>query len=250
MDERVEFESSTGATLSGKIDFPEGTQRGFALFAHCFSCGKTMRMSSVISEKLSAEGIALLRFDFAVIGQSRGEFGCKLYWDNVLDLMKAGEFLTENYQAPKLMIGHSLGGAAVLSAAHLLPSVKAVATIGAPFEPKHVRHLFQDAEFSADGYADIHLGGRKFSISKQFLSDLEEEDSARRIGSLGKALMIFHSPIDELVEVDNARQIYKAARHPKSFVSLDTADHLVTKPADAEFIGHVLSAWGERYLDN
>lgn len=246
----VRFPGSLGGTLAARLDLPPVTPAAFALFAHCFTCSKETLAASRISTALAARGIAVLRFDFTGLGGSEGEFANTTFSSNVTDLVAAASWLRARHEAPKLLIGHSLGGAAVLAAAREIPEAVAVATIGAPFEPGHVRRLLGPAlaEIEAAGEATVELAGRAFRVKKQFLEDIGSRDSREAIASLRKALMIFHSPRDTTVNIDNAAQIYAAARHPKSFVSLDDADHLLTRRADAEYVAAVLAAWASRYL--
>lgn len=248
MKNKIEFVSN-GVTLRGMLESPDQNISSFALFAHCFTCGKDIATASRIARALTAKGIAVLRFDFTGLGSSDGDFSNTNYSSNVDDLKAAADFLKQNYQAPKLLIGHSLGGAAVLSVAHNLPEVKAIATIGAPHEAKHVIHNFAaDVNtINQEGEAKVTLGHRKFLIKKQFIDDLEQYES--RIGSLKKALLVMHSPVDNTVKITEAEKIYKDAKHPKSFVSLDNADHLVSNKDDAEYIATTIAAWASRYIE-
>lgn len=246
---KAEFESETGEALSGMLDIPDEELIGYALFAHCFTCGKSLGVIRNIAKQLTAEGIALLRFDFTGLGQSQGEFAETTFTTNTSDLVAAAKFLEREYAAPAVLIGHSLGGTAVLAAAALIPSATCVATIGAPSDPVHVSHLLSGAAFGDGEIAEISIGGRPFKIGKQFIKDLEEHDLADRISKLNRPLMVFHSPIDTIVDIENAEKIFKAAKHPKSFVSLGKADHLVSRPEDAQFLGHVLSAWAGYYVN-
>ncbi len=248
--ERVQFPGSLGASLAGRLHRPPGEPRAMALFAHCFTCSKDLRAAVTLSRCLAAEGIATFRFDFTGLGESEGDFADTHFSSNVDDLIAAADFLREHYQAPSLLVGHSLGGAAVLAAASRIPEVRAVATIAAPAEPSHVRKLLEPAraELEAEGEAEIVLAGRPFRIKTSLLTDLEQQANADRIGKLDAALVVFHAPEDTIVGVDNARAIYEAARHPKSFVSLQGADHLLSKREDAQYVGSVLAAWAHRYL--
>lgn len=248
MKNKVEFDSN-GVTLRGMLESPEQNVQSYALFAHCFTCGKDIAAASRITKALTEKGIAVLRFDFTGLGNSDGDFSNSNYSSNVDDLKAAADFLRENYQAPSLLIGHSLGGAAVLSVADKVPEVKAVATIGAPHEAQHVVHNFAAdlAEIKQHGKAEVTLGMRKFVIKKQFVEDLEQNES--KIASLKKALLVMHSPIDNTVAISEAEKIYKEAKHPKSFVSLDNADHLVTNKDDAQYIAATIAAWASRYID-
>lgn len=248
--EKLTFPGAGGELLAARLDSPAGKPRAYALFAHCFTCTKDIYAASRIAAGLAAEGIAVLRFDFTGLGASEGEFANTNFSSNVADLVKAADFLRETREAPKILIGHSLGGAAVLAAAGSVPEALAVATIGAPAEPAHVAHLFQEAkpDIEARGEAEVLLAGRPFRIKKQFLDDISERNLSQSVSSLKKALIVFHSPIDETVGVENAAKIFGAAKHPRSFVSLDSADHLVSKKSDAAYIATVLSAWASRYL--
>jgi putative redox protein len=248
--EKLTFPGSHGAVLAGRLELPEGKPRAYALFAHCFTCTKDIFAAGRIAEALAGHGIAVLRFDFTGLGASEGDFAHTNFSSNVQDLMKAADYLRERYAAPKILIGHSLGGAAVLAAASRVPEAVAVATIGAPADPAHVAHLFtgKRAEIETAGEAEVHLAGRPFRIRKQFLDDIAQQNSAAMLGKLGKALLVFHAPRDQIVGIENAAAIFQAARHPKSFVSLDDADHLLTRRADAIYVADVLAAWATRYI--
>lgn len=249
-EHELTFPGSQGAPLAAVLHRPPGRLRGCALFAHCFTCSKDLRAAREIAFRLASHGFAMLRFDFTGLGASGGDFSATTFSSNVEDLVAAASFLTAEVEPPTLLVGHSLGGAAVLAAAGRLDSVRAVATIGAPADPAHVAQLFADqaCDIERDGHAEVSLAGRTFRIRKEFLEDLERHASAEAIGKLRKALLLFHSPQDTVVGIDNARRIYEAARHPKSFVSLDGADHLLSRPADARYVADVLSAWATRYL--
>src|SRR5215510_6377 len=248
--EKLTFAGSQGASLAGRLELPEGEPRAFALFAHCFTCTKDIFAAGRIAEGLARHGIAVLRFDFTGLGASGGDFAHTNFTSNVDDLVKAADFLRENYSAPKILIGHSLGGAAVLAAAQRVPETAAVATIAAPADPAHVAHLLTDKreEIETKGEAEVLLAGRPFRIKKQFLDDIAKQNSAAALADLGKALLIFHAPRDQIVGVENAGLIFGAARHPKSFVSLDDADHLLSRRADAMYVADVLAAWATRYI--
>ncbi len=249
--EKLTFENRDGVRLSARLDLPaDGPPLAYALFAHCFTCSKNLKAVGHINQALTRRGIAVLRFDFTGLGESEGDFADTNFSSNIEDLIDAAGFLEETREAPRILIGHSLGGAAVLQAAAALASVRAVATIGAPYDPAHVTHLFEDAadEIVASGEARVSLAGRSFTIKKQFLDDLEAQRVDRNLRDLGRALLIFHSPVDRIVGVDNAALIFQAARHPKSFVSLDQADHLLTNEADSRYIGEVLAAWAGKYI--
>ena len=246
--DRVELPGHGGHALSARFDRPEGEVRGCALFAHCFTCSKDFHVVREIGKALTSEGIALLRFDFTGLGQSEGEFAETSFTTNLEDLVLAAQWLEENHAAPRVLVGHSLGGAAVLAVAERLPSIRCVATIGAPFEPAHVRHLLGSPDFDEAGTAEVDIGGRPFRIGRQFVEDLDDHAQHQRIANLDRALMVFHSPVDTVVPISEATKIFKAARGARSFVSLDDADHLVSKKRDGRFLGHVLAAWAERYL--
>lgn len=247
---KITFNSDRGEKLSGLLDFPAGSPRAFALFAHCFTCSKNIKAAGNISKSLTDAGIAVLRFDFTGLGQSEGEFADTNFSSNVADLLSATRYLEAEHQAPAILVGHSLGGTAVLQAAPQVASAVAVATIGSPADPVHIRHLFDAAasELQARGEAEVNLGGRPFRIKRQFLDDLEQHDLRSTIGNLRKSLLIMHAPLDDVVEIDNASALFVAAKHPKSFVSLDTADHLLSSEADSRYAGSVLAAWASRYL--
>ncbi len=248
--QQVQFEGSGGETLAGRLDLPEGPPRASALFAHCFTCGKDIRAATRIARALTAQGFAVLRFDFTGLGESAGEFADATFTSNVGDLVKAAGFLRRHHVAPSVLIGHSLGGAAVLAAAGAIPEAQAVVTIAAPADPAHVKGLLGDqrAEIEALGQAEVTLAGRQFRVRREFLDDIAEQPQAARIAGLARALLVMHSPTDNLVGIDNARRIYEAARHPKSFVALDGADHLLTRTEDAEYVADVIAAWVRRYL--
>ncbi|HUG60636.1 MAG TPA: bifunctional alpha/beta hydrolase/OsmC family protein [Methylomirabilota bacterium] len=249
--ERVEFPGHSGATLAARLDLPDGPIRATALFAHCFTCSKDIPAARRIAGRLAALGFAVLRFDFTGLGHSSGEFASTNFTSNVGDLVAAAEYLTGRGLAPDLMIGHSLGGAAVLVAAREVRSARAVVTIGAPSDPSHVAHNFggQLDEIRQSGAATVSLAGRDFEIRRQFLDDIAGASLKEAIAGLGKALLVLHAPRDDIVGIDNAAEIFKAARHPKSFVTLDGADHLITREADAEYVAEVVASWSSRYLD-
>lgn len=250
--ERVTFPGAQGAELAARLDLPQGVPAAYALFAHCFTCSKDILAASRISAALADRGIAVLRFDFTGLGSSEGEFANTDFSSNVGDLVAAADWLRQRFEPPKILVGHSLGGTAMLAAAGRVPEAVAVATVNAPYDPVHLRHLLADAvaEIEAAGEAEVVIAGRAFRIRKQFLDDIAEQNMRRAIAGLGKALIVFHAPRDRTVSVDNARLIFEAARHPKSFVSLDEADHLLTRRADAVYVGAVLAAWASRYLDS
>ena len=249
--EKLSFEGASGARLAARLDLPEGPHLATALFAHCFTCGKDILAARRIAGRLAAMGIAVMRFDFTGLGHSEGEFAHTSFSSNVGDLAAAAEHLAGRGMAPDLLIGHSLGGAAALLAAGRIASVKAVATIAAPFEPGHVTEAFGDAlaEIDARGSAELCLAGRSFRIGRDFVEDIRGAALGEAIAGLNRALLVLHGPRDEVVGIDNASRIFMAAKHPKSFVTLDDADHLISRPADAEYAAEVIAAWATRYLD-
>ncbi len=247
----VRFPNGAGLMLAGRLDLPlSGKPRAYALYAHCFTCGKDVRSAVNIGRALAREGIAMLRFDFAGLGESEGDFADTTFSGNVADLKAAAAFLAEKYEAPKILVGHSLGGTAVLEAAHDIPTSVAVATIGAPSDPEHVAMLLGPAreKIEEEGEAEVTLVGRKFHFKKAFLDDLKMRPWADNLRGLRKALLVFHSPSDKTVDISNASQIFGAALHPKSFISLNEADHLLTKETDSEYVGLILGAWASKYL--
>ncbi|MGM0677457.1 bifunctional alpha/beta hydrolase/OsmC family protein [Ectothiorhodospira marina] len=249
---RIRFPGSQGVELSARLDMPEGPPRAFALFAHCFSCTKDILAAVRLSSALRAHGIALLRFDFTGLGNSQGDFANTNFSSNLEDLRRAADYLRREYQAPQLLIGHSLGGAAVLAMAEDVPEVRAVATINAPSDVVHVTHLFGDDNLETireQGESEVNLAGQRFRIQRQFLEDLDNHKVLDQVAKLRRPLMIFHSPQDKIVSIDHAAQIYRAAKHPKSFVSLDNVDHMLSRPADSNYVAALLSAWAERFLD-
>ena len=248
--QRIEFGNPSGHQLAGMLDLPGTRPVAFALFAHCFTCSKNLKAAGNISAALNAAGIAVLRFDFTGLGQSDGDFADTNFSSNVDDLLAAAAFLEENYSAPSILVGHSLGGTAVLQAAPGIPSAAAVATIGSPSEARHVAHLLEDSreELREKGEAVVNLGGRPFRMKQQFVEDLEHHEIQPSIASLRKALLIMHAPLDSIVEVENASELFLAAKHPKSFISLDDADHLLSRDQDSLYAGKVLAAWASRYL--
>lgn len=250
--EKVNFKGSQGFDLAAKLDKPEGDVRAYALFAHCFTCGKDLNAINRISRALAADGIAMFRFDFTGLGLSNGDFANTNFSSNVQDLIAAADFMREEYAAPSLMIGHSLGGAATLVAAGSVPEVTAVATIGAPHDSENVLKQFKNDlnAIERDGEADVLLAGRPFKMKKQFIEDARGQNVSDHITRLKKPLLVMHSPIDETVSIDHAGKIFGAAKHPKSFVSLDKADHLLMKRAeDGIYVARLLSAWASQYLD-
>jgi putative redox protein len=249
--ERISFRNPHGHELSARLESPVlGKPIAYAIFAHCFTCSKNLNTVTNISRALTQNGIAVLRFDFTGLGDSEGDFSQTNFSSNIEDLIAAADFLTEDYQAPQLMVGHSLGGTATIQAARRINSVEAVATIGSPADPPHVKKLLTGniAEIEENGIAEVSIGGRPFNITKQFLDDLEHEDWKSQIKEIKAALLILHSPQDEIVEISNAGDIFGAALHPKSFISLDGADHLLTKKEDSLYAGEVIANWAKRYL--
>ncbi len=249
--ERFVFPGAQGQTLSGRLDSPDTPPRAYALFAHCFTCGKDVLSASRIAAALAVHGIATMRFDFTGLGSSDGEFANTHFSSNVEDLLAAAAHLRSQGRAPSLLIGHSLGGAAILAVAGQVPEAKAVVTIAAPFEPSHVLHLLEAdlPEIEAHGEAGVTLGGRPFTIRRSFLDDLRNQpEQAKRIAALGRPLLVLHSPQDATVSVDSAEQIFATAHYPKGFVALDGADHLLTRRSDADYVAGLLAAWAGRYL--
>ncbi len=249
--EAVDFPGASGAALAARLDVPTGaTPRAYALFAHCFTCSKDTRAATFVAEALADAGIATLRVDFTGLGGSGGDFANTGFSSNVEDLVAAADWLRANRDAPSILVGHSLGGAAVLAAAARIPEAVAVATINAPSDPSHLAQRFaaQRAEIDAHGEAEVDLAGRTFRISRAFVDDIAAQNIAAAVSSLRRALIVFHSPRDTEVGIDHASRIFLAAKHPKSFVSLDDADHLLTRRADARYVGAVLAAWASRYL--
>lgn len=248
---KVTFPNASGNMLSGRLEMPvDGKPHAFAIFAHCFTCTKNLTAIRNIAKSMSLMGIAVLRFDFTGLGQSEGEFADAGFSSDVSDISSAAKFLEQEYQPPVLAIGHSLGGTAVLMAAHSLPSVGAVATIGSPCDPAHVRHLLLDdlETIEREGSAMVNIGGRPFPLKKSFLTDLEKYSPKQTVNQLDKALLLLHSPQDTVVSIENAAAIYQAAHHPKSFISLDGADHLLSKPADSLHVGELIACWVKRYI--
>ena len=247
---KVSFSNARGDQLAGILDRPAGIPRATALFAHCFTCSKDIKAAHHISSALNAAGLAVLRFDFTGLGQSEGEFAESNFSANVADLVAAAGYLREQELAADILIGHSLGGAAVLAASPQIEEVRAVATIAAPATPAHIKKMFVDAEadIEAAGEASVNLGGRPFTIQRQFVADLDAHSLPESVARLRKPLMVFHAPLDAVVSIDNASELFRHAKHPKSFVSLDNADHLLSRNEDARYVGSVLAAWASKYL--
>lgn len=249
---KVTFENDDGDELSGYLELPINREaHNYVLFSHCFTCNKNFFAVKNISTTLAKRGFGVLRFDFTGLGESEGDFADSNFSGNVNDLLAAARFLKENYRAPSLLIGHSLGGAATVFAAQELPSVKAIAAIAAPSSPKHVTHLLKSdlEEIKEKGHAVVNIGGRDFTIKEQFLKDLKEKDLLEVVREMEHALLLLHAPQDDVVEVKNAEEIYLAARHPKSYISLDGADHLLSREQDSVYVGEVISAWSLKYLE-
>jgi uncharacterized OsmC-like protein/alpha-beta hydrolase superfamily lysophospholipase len=249
--ERFQFTGAEGQQLAAALDAPDGPIHAYALFAHCFTCGKDVLAAKRIATALAAKGIAVLRFDFTGLGSSEGDFSNSTFSSNVADLVRAADHLRETRKAPAILIGHSLGGAAILAAAGQIPEAKAVVTIAAPSDPAHVTHLFGDriADIRTHGKVEVQLAGRPFHISSELLDDVAEQNLMAHVTKLHKALLIMHSPTDDTVGIDNATNIFVAARHPKSFVSLAGADHLLSQRNDSAYVADVIAAWAERYIE-
>jgi uncharacterized OsmC-like protein/pimeloyl-ACP methyl ester carboxylesterase len=249
--EHLRFPGAQGQSLAARLDSPAGTPVAYALFAHCFTCSKDLKAAGWISGALNARGIAVLRFDFTGIGESEGDFAGTDFSSNVDDLVAAADFLRRERAAPSLLVGHSLGGCAVLAAAERIPEARAVSTIGAPSETEHLKQaLVRIApDLEARGEAEVHLGGRPFRVRRELLDDLTEDHLRGVLERLHKALLIFHSPVDNIVGIDHARRLFEMAKHPKSFISLDTANHLLSEERDARYVGEVLAVWAARYVE-
>jgi len=249
---KISFENDSGHKLAALLDLPaEGEPIAYALFAHCFTCSKDYKGVVRISKALAAEGIAVLRFDFTGLGESEGDFADTTFSSNVSDLVAAADFMGRELEAPKILIGHSLGGAAVLHAAAQIPSAAAVATLAAPSSTAHLAGVIRSssAEIEGAGEAEVQIGGRSFRIRKEFLDDLSAVNMRDAVSGLGRALLVCHSPDDRTVGIDNATEIFVAARHPKCFLSLDSADHLCSDPTDAHYAGRMIATWAGRYLE-
>jgi putative redox protein len=250
---KVRFPGSQNYELGARLDLPnDGKPEACALFAHCFTCTKNLKAITTINQALTAENIAVLRFDFTGLGESEGDFADTNFSSNVGDLVAAAKFLESHYEPPKILIGHSLGGAAVLQAARYITSCVAVATIAAPFDPGHANRLFSTVKekIDRDGVGEIILAGRKIRIKKQFFEDLEKSNMKAFIANLNRALLIFHSPLDDVVDINNAALIFAAAKHPKSFISLDRADHLLSNKEDSTYVGAMVATWASKYIED
>lgn len=248
---KVSFTNQNGELLAARLEVPKNSPvKAYAIFAHCFTCSKNLSAVRNIAKALTKSGFGVLRFDFTGLGDSEGDFENTNFSTNVNDLSAAAQFLTNQYLAPQLLIGHSLGGAAVLFAANKIKSIEAVVTIGAPFGPGHVSHLFDSSinQIEETGVAQVSIGGRPFTVRKQFLDDIATADIKSILKQLNKSILILHSPQDRIVEIENASKIYINAHHPKSFISLDGADHLLSDPNDSKYVGEVISAWASRYI--
>ena len=249
--ERFQFASTEGHKLAAALDLPDRKPLAYALFAHCFTCGKDVLAAKRIAVALATRGIAVLRFDFTGLGSSEGDFANSTFSSNVADLVRAADHLRESRSAPALLIGHSLGGAAILAAAASIPEAKAVVTIAAPSDPAHVTGLFRDRieDIRKAGKAEVSLAGRPFTIKREFLDDIAEQGLTTRLANLHKALLVMHAPTDDMVGIDNATRIFVAAKHPKSFVSLAGADHLLSEKRDSSYVADVIAAWSSRYVE-
>ena len=250
LHQKVSFMNDDGESLAGMLDTPAQKPRAYALFAHCFTCSRNLKAATHIARTLNDAGIAVLRFDFTGLGESEGEFAATSFSNNVADLLAAARYLEQEFTAPALLVGHSLGGTALLLAAADIPSAVAVATIAAPSHPSHIVKQFAGAidDIKSRGAAEVELGGRSFNIHQHFLDDLERHPLPENVGALRKALLILHSPLDDTVSIDEASELFLAAKHPKSFLSLDKADHLLSSASDSRYAGRVLAAWASKYL--
>jgi putative redox protein len=248
-----EFDGPRGYRLAGRLELPAGQPQGWALLAHCFTCGKDSLAATRLARALAARGIGVLRFDFAGLGNSGGSFADSTFAADVEDLVAAGNALTRDGKSPSILVGHSLGGAAVLMAAGEMPGIRAVATLGTPFDTSHVLHQFDPQSLETietHGQAEVSLAGRPFVVRKSFIDDLARHDLAARIAQLRIPLLVLHSPLDATVGIENAARIFTVAKHPKSFISLDNADHLLTRRVDADYAAAMISTWASRYLDS
>ncbi len=249
--EKISFPGFDGSELAALLEFPDENPLGYVLFAHCFSCGKDIASASRISRAMVRRGFAVMRFDFTGLGNSDGDFANTNFSSNVQDLIRGADYLRDHLKAPEIVIGHSLGGTAVLKAASSIVECKAVVTIGAPFNPEHVTKQFSISldTIESEGEAEVDLGGRKFKIKKQFLDDVRGASVKEDLTILRKALLVCHSAVDATVSINEAEKIYRTAKHPKSFISLDKADHLLTRKEDAEYVAATVSAWVSRYIE-
>ncbi|TVP57819.1 MAG: OsmC family protein [Gemmatimonadales bacterium] len=250
--QRVTFEGASGDQLAARVDLPvEGTPRAWALFAHCFTCSKNLNAVVNVARSLNLEGIAVLRFDFTGLGESEGDFADTNFSSNIEDLVAAASYMEAEWGPPEILIGHSLGGAAVLHAAHQVPSCRAVVTIGAPSDPAHVLQHMEDSfdEIEAEGMATVHLAGRPFKVKQQFVEDIREARMKEVVRDLDRALLILHSPVDEVVSIDHAGTLFTMARHPRSFIALDGADHLLTDQRDSRYAARAIAGWVGRYVE-
>lgn len=247
---KTTFASADGQLLAGRLDLPEGKPRAYALFAHCFTCTHNIYAAARIARALKGRGFAVLRFDFTGLGASEGDFANTNFSSNIADLVAAADHMRTSLEAPRLIIGHSLGGSAMLAAAHQIAEAKAVVTIGSPADVAHVARNFgeQIDQIRADGQAQVQLAGRPFTIKRQFIEDVEAFRLEALVGRLGKALLVLHAPLDQTVGIENAARIFGWARHPKSYVSLEGADHLLTRQQDAEYAADIIAAWAAHYL--
>lgn len=246
---RLSFKNESGFVLAARLDMPDKEKPiAYALFSHCFTCSKDHKAAVFVSESLTRERIAVMRFDFTGLGDSEGDFTETNFSSNVVDLIAAATFLQNDFAAPKLLIGHSLGGAAVIKAAGMIPSSKAVATIATPFSPSHVMTHFDYEKVLAEGIAEVTLLGNTVEITKQFVEDVSKTDIEKDIRNLNRALLVMHAPGDRIVGIEHASRIFQTARHPKSFVSLDDADHLLSSKTDAFYVGGIIAAWSKKYL--
>ncbi|WP_165750120.1 alpha/beta hydrolase family protein [Cellulophaga sp. Z1A5H] len=250
-NKKITFKNKLGQELAARIEFPVADPKSYAVFAHCFTCDKNLTAIRNIIRRLNKSGIAVLSFDFTGLGESEGDFENTNFSSNVNDLIAAADFLKNNYSPPDILIGHSLGGAAVIFAAQHISSIKAVSTIGAPSNPKHVAHLLASGidEINEKGEAVVAIGGRAFKIQKQFLNDINEQNMEETLKKLKLPLLVFHSPQDKTVGIENAAQIYKAAWHPKSFISLDGASHMLSNKNDSIYVGKMIANWVDRYIN-
>jgi esterase/lipase len=250
ISKKILFKNIKGEKLSARLELPNNEPLAYCIFAHCFTCNKNLTAVRNICNTLIEKNIAVLSFDFTGLGGSEGNFEQTNFSSNIEDILSAAQFLIENHKAPSLLIGHSLGGSAVIFASAKIPSVKAIATIGAPASPKHVAHLFHNNidEINLLGKALVLIGGRKFTISKQFIDDVNSKNIEHILDNYKNSILIMHSPQDGTVGIENASEIYKFAKHPKSFVSLDGADHLLSNKQDSDYVGNIISTWANRYL--